>query len=333
MFRMRLLRQVSLLFLLMWLATAISSAQEERTLIATHLGEPVGARDVTESGLSSRGPDYFTFRANVSEVQIRFQAVDPKGIPAAGLEPKDIQVITDGAFSAPIKSFDHVQDAPVLMGIVIDLSESVRPEMQLQEITFTNAVGEIFRPKWDRAFVVAFSNKSSVLQPTTTDFSQVQKAIERSPRVQNLTSLYDAIVATCRDQFAASRSGEKRVLFLFSDGVDNLSIHSLSDAIDYARKAGVVVNAITPADGPADGQRVLRMLTSQTGGYMEVLRNKETPKTSVASLRTLLGGEYMLSFQPPDHRPGAHTVQLKATTEAPIVLQAPAQYFVDGGSR
>ncbi len=320
-----------MLFLLMWLATAGSSAQEERTLIATHLGEPAGGSSTAESALSSHSADHFTFRAEVSEVQVRFQAVDSKGFPAGTLTPKDIEVVTDGVFPAQIKSFGHLQD-PILLGILIDLSESVRPEMQLQEITFANAVNDVFRPRWDRAFAAAFSNKLSVLQPSTADFSQVQRAIERTPRVQNLTSLYDAIVGTCRDQFGAAHSGDRRVLFLFSDGVDNLSIHSLSDAVESARKSGVVINAIAPANGPTEGLQVLRILTTGTGGSLELLRDKQSAKTSVAGLRALVGGEYVLSFHPPNQRPGAHSLELKAMTESPVVLRGPSGYFVAPGS-
>lgn len=300
-----------------------SSAQEERTLIA--IAEPAGARDVMEAGLSSQP---FVFKAEVTEVQIRFLALDRKGQPAAPLQLKDIQVVTDGKDSPAIKSFVQLHSAPITLGILIDLSESIRPEMQLQELAFSEGVSGVLQPARDREFLVAFSSNVSLLQGPTSDFGRVKDALKRSPGSQNLTSLYDAIVRTCQEQFGPVHPGieERRILTLFSDGVDNLSIHSLDDAVDAAIEAGVDIFAVAPENGDPRGQAILKMLADRTGGQLELLRNKQLPEQSVASVQALIGGEYALSFRPLNDRPGAHSVELKA--DLPVVLHARKNFYV-----
>lgn len=94
-----------------------------------------------------------------------------------------------------------------------------------------------------------------------------------------------------------------------------------------------MVNAIAPADGPAEGLQALRLLTSRTGGNLELLRDRQSPKMSVAALQGLNEGEYILSFQPPSRRAGVHSLDLKATTETPIVLLGPGHYSVGDAGR
>lgn len=328
---MRPLRQFSCLVLLICLTAVISSAQKERTLVASRLSAP-GIGAATESGLSTGG---FTLRTDVSEVEVHFVAVDRSGQPVPSLEARDVKVITDGRYSPDIKSFHPLRATPITLGIVVDLSESVRPEMHVQVVAFSDAISQVLRPQQDREFVVAFSNRVSLLQPPTSDFMQVKKILEHSKGDHNLTSLYDAIVRTCRDQFGPkdSSSESQRVLLLFTDGVDNLSIHSLDDAIDEAQASGVAIYAVAQQGGDAEGRRGLEQLTGRTGGALELLRKSQEPDLSVASVRGLAGSEYTLSFRPPLSEPGFHPLELKAVSEPSLVLRARKGYYLDKQSR
>jgi Ca-activated chloride channel family protein len=316
---MRLLLRLSCVLLLLQVAVTGSNAQGERALLAD------AGTAAAETGPSQRS---FVFRSDVEEVQVRFVAIDKKGQPATSLRAQDVQVITDGKDPAPIKSFVQLRSAPVTLGVLIDMSESIRPEMQLQELAFTEGIADILEPQRDRSFLVAFSAHVSVLQGPTSDFARIKNAIQQPAGSHTLTSLYDALVQTCRELFGPPHSGleEHRILSLFSDGMDNLSIHSLDDAIDAAVRAGVTIYAVAPENGPFEGRSVLRTLTERTGGRLELLKKREQPEQSVASVRTLIDGEYALSFRPPNDQPGEHSVQLKA--DLPVVLYAQKEYFV-----
>lgn len=322
------LRRLPFLVLLMCMAVAVSTAQEQPNLTTTHITEPARVRQANDSALFST---IFTLSSDVEEVQVRFAASDRTGRPVPPLHPGDVQVLTDGRFSPEIKSFGPLRAAPITLGIVLDLSESVHSEMHHPVMEFSDAVGEILQPNRDREFVVAFSNRIASLQPPTADFSQVKRALERSSATHDLTSLYDAIVRTCREQFGTGSNSrdEQRILLLFSDGLDNLSIHSLDDAVDAAVSAGVSIYAVAPRAGAEEGRKVLEQLAERTGGSLELLHKKGMPILTVAAIRAMAGNEYALSFRPPNGRPGFHRIELKATAEPSLVLHARGGYFLN----
>lgn len=319
---MRPLRQFSRWVLLMCMAAAGLSAQEERALLATEVAGIGTARPA----LSNDGE--VLFRASVEEVEVRFVATDPTGHPVKNLRSHDVKVIADGKFSPDIKSFGPVRDFPITLGIVVDLSESIRPEMHSEVVATSTALTELLQPARDREFVVAFSNKVNLLQAPTSDFARVKHILENSSGDHNLTSLYDAIVRTCRDEFDYAGPKERRILLLFTDGVDNLSIHSMTDAVDAAREAGVAIYAIAPEFGDPEGRKILRTLAERTGGTLELIRTSKQPDMTIASLQQVLGSEYALTFRPPDDGPGAHPVELHATTTNAIVFRTEKSYYV-----
>jgi VWFA-related protein len=325
---MRPLRRWIFLVLLICQMATLSSAQRERILAAPRVPAPNIGDDAAGSGLS---PGDFLLKTNVSEVEVHFAVFDSAGQLVPKLEAQDVKIIADGKYSPKIKSFGTLRAAPVTLGIVVDLSESVHPEMHGHVVEFSEAVSKFLRPAQDLEFVVAFSNRVSLLQPPTSDFAQVKKALERSTGDQNLTSLYDAIVKTCREQFghADHDSDNKRVLLVFTDGVDNLSFHTLDDAIDEAIEAGVVIYAVAEQGGDVDGRRVLEQLTGRTGGMLELLRKSQDPELSIASVRGIAAGEYSLSFQPPISARGFHALELKAVSQPSLVLRTRKAYYLD----
>ena len=311
------------LILLVSLASTALSAQEDRELSATHIEGPAFERP------HSAVRNIFTVSSEADEVQVRFIATDRAGRSVPQLRVSDVDVLTDENFSPQIKSFGTLRAAPITLGFLVDLSDSIRPEMYTNLASFSDSIGKILQSNRDREFVVAFSSNVELLQPPTADFSQVKRALERGS-AHNLTSLYDAIVRTCREQFGAlSGSGdETRVIVLFSDGMDNLSIHSLDDAVDAAVNAGVSIYAIAQQFGDLKGRQILEQLAERTGGGLELLRRKESPDRSVAEIQALANDEYTLSFRPLNRRPGFHPIELRATKPS-LVLHARKGYYVD----
>lgn len=324
---MRPLRQLVPFVLLMCMAEISLSAQEERALL---VAEEHGIERVSDDAKPAFSKCVFTLTSNVDEVQVEFSALDRGGRAIPDLQAKDVQLIADGKPLSDITSFEQVLHAPITLGILVDQSESIRPDMQLQVVAFSDAVSRILQPGRDQEFAVAFSNHVAVLQSKTSDFTSVKHALEKVAGDHNLTSLFDAIVHACRDQFGAPQdsNAEQRIILLFSDGVDNLSSHGLQDAIEAARASAVTIYAVAPQFGDEEGRQVLRTLTSATGGGLEILRRSAQPDLSVASVRMLARNAYELSFRPPNTQAGFHPLELRAVSQAPLVIDAPNGYFV-----
>ena len=311
--------QLYSLVLLICLAAATSWAQQER------LATRPGAADSSSFASSS---NLYTFRADVDEVEVTFLAQDDRGQPVNGLRPEDIEVLADGKIPAEIKSFKPVAGMPVKLGILLDLSDSMKPEMHIQVVTVTDALTSILRPEQDREFAVAFSNRVALVQAPTQDFAQVKRAIEHASGDHSLTSFFDAIVQTCREQFGTPPEEERRILLVFSDGLDNLSMHSLEDAADAAVRAGVTIFAIAQQDDSEEGLRTLRELTSRTGGTLQLIRKKEPPSMLLASIQGLSEGGYSVNFRPPTATPGFHTIEMRASSLPATIVRTRKSFYV-----
>lgn len=271
----------------------------------------------------------FTVRHQVQEVQVRFIAMDRAGKPVLGLHPEDVEVFDDQVRVPELKSFRLSQYKPLEVGVVVDLSESISSQQQSETLTAADLLAEIFDARRDEAFVVGFSNKARVLQPETTDIRLIRKALLENPGQQGLTSLFDAIVQTCRTEFATNdSSGRQRILLLFSDGSDTLSIHGPDEAVREALRAEATIYAITTNNADADGLKNLKRLAEQTGGRVYVIPKKRGLETLEVAMSQSVRGEYTISFHPATGTAGFHAVRIEMPTRQDVTLRAGGGYYM-----
>jgi len=271
----------------------------------------------------------FTVRHKVEEAQIRFVATDRSGKPVLGLHPEDVEVFDDQIPVPELKSFTVSQYKPLEVGVLVDLSDSISSQQKSESLIAADLLAEIFDTRRDEAFVVGFSNKIRVLQPETTDIRLIRNALLDNPGHQGLTSVFDAVVQTCRTGFAANdASGHERILLLFSDGSDTLSIHGPDDAVSEALRSGVTIYAITSNDADFDGLRNLRRLAEQTGGRVYVIPKKDGLETLKVAMSQSVRGEYTISFRPVTGATGFHPVRIELPTRQDVTLHASSGYYI-----
>lgn len=271
----------------------------------------------------------FTVHRQVQEAQIRFIATDRTGKPVLGLQAEDVQVFDDQVRVPELKSFTLSQYRSLEVGVLVDLSDSISSQQQGETVIAADLLAEIFDARRDEAFVVGFSNKVRVLQPETTDMDLVREALVHNPGRQGLTSLFDAIVQTCQSEFAGrDPDGRRRILLLFSDGSDTLSIHGPDEAVSEALRAGVTIYAITTNDADSDGLRNLKRLAEQTGGRAYFISKRQEVETLKVAMSQSVRGEYTISFHPATGTAGFHPVRIELPTRQDIILRASTGYYM-----
>jgi VWFA-related protein len=142
--------------------------------------------------------------------------------------------------------------------------ESKRAEVVAAALAFARASN----PK-DEMFVVHFNDRARLGLPAGVAFTGDVKELERAISAFDLggtTAIYDALLKA-QSQFRLAAYPVKVVL-LITDGGDNSSHATLSEALDGALQAGISIYAIGAFDENNRDRRpaVLTKLADQTGG-------------------------------------------------------------------
>lgn len=240
-------------------------------------------------------------------VTIGVSVIDADGNPVTGLAMRDFQVTEDGRSVDPVGvGFDS---APISAALVIDRSGSMAEvgKMVGAKEAARAFIGQL-RPA-DSAALIAFDTKVEQLQPFTADTGALLKAVRQLEPVGS-TALYDSIIAGVT---ALEGVAGRRALIVLTDGQDRLSaedaspasMHTLAEAIDTARTAGLAVQVIGLGErnavesGVGIDEEVLRQIAKQTGGQYIYAPDAEDLAALYRRLADALQREYQMSYRSP----------------------------------
>lgn len=230
------------------------------------------------------------------------------------LAPESFDLREDGA-RQKIEFFAHETDAPLSVGLLIDVSPSQLRVLGEERRAATAFLSGVLGPT-DQACVVPFGKDVAVATGFTDDQQQLQAAIDglrvdaggaaNGGRARG-TRLYDAIAEV--SQLMRGRPG-RRVLVLLTDGEDQGSTFSRSQALALAEQAGVILYAVFAADplfywgrgADFDGEAALGPLLARTGGSLVVGSGKESVAAGLARIAAQLRAQYRLGYVPRDPR-------------------------------
>ena len=206
------------------------------------------------------------FRVGVDVNLVMFYAsvVDRNNRFVSGLDQNGFRVLEDGV-EQKIESFAR-EDVPVSMGIVLDLSGSMRgktSQVNRAALAFLQAGNP-----GDEFFLIGFNDRVELLQDYTGDIDEISDALENIV-VAGSTHLYDAIYLGVEKARAGSRS--KKALVVITDGADNTSYYSLKELITEIRASDVQVFCIGLMDDFPRGGIFGRWRNSEAKTYHDAL--------------------------------------------------------------
>ncbi len=211
-------------------------------------------------------------RVQVNEVIVPVTVTDEKGRFVSDLDKTDFRIFEDGK-EQTIRFFSRERNQPVVVGFVLDMSNSVR----LHWKTFQEAVLELVwnllpGDKRFSGFLVTSSTEAELAVKTSSDSEKIVDRI-RKLKPGGGSALYDAIRLACTrtDLVKGEPIEPRRVLIVIGDGSDNNSKVTLDQAIEIAQRGLVTIYAIsTSAYGfRSEGAANLERMASETGGRVE----------------------------------------------------------------
>ena len=244
-----------------------------------------------------------TIRKRVDEVNVLFIATDKHGKFVRNLTQNDFNFLDDHKPVQSIVNFKRETDLPLRMGLLIDVSGSVRTRFDFEQDAANSFMQHVLRAGFDKAFVMGFNSTHQVTQDFTDNVDRLSAGV-RSLHDGGGTALYDAIYDACHDKLLKESSDRpmRKALILLSDGDDNQSEHSLVQAVEMAQRAEVIIYAISTDDSGLilRGDKNLERLAAATGGRAFFPFKMKDIKNSFAAIEDELRSQYVVSYHPAD---------------------------------
>jgi len=243
-----------------------------------------------------------TIRKRVDEVNVLFIATDRHGKFVRNLNQNDFSILDDHKPVHTIVNFRRETDLPIQMGLLVDMSASVRGRFDFEKEAATGFLQHVLRSGYDKAFVVGF-NKTSHLTQDFTDNVQLLSAGVHQLNGGGGTALYDAIYKACKEKLhERSDRPVRKAIIVLSDGEDNQSEVTRAQAIEMAQRSEVLIYAISTDDSGLilRGDKVLEDIASATGGRAFFPFKMKDITHSFASIEDELRSQYAVSYQPSD---------------------------------
>lgn len=204
----------------------------------------------------------------------------------------------------------------------MDTSNSIRDRLKFEQDAATSFLYSVIRRTKDQAFVMTFDDEPSIVQAFTDDAGRLRDEIVKT-RAGGGTAVYDAIYTACSQELShpPRPPGDqpdvvRRVMIVISDGDDNLSTHTRSEAIEMAQLYSVVIYTISTstqwiqlsqtdpyklADRKThltEGDKILQDLADETGGRAFFPYHVDDLDQSFQDIGDELRNQYSIAYIP-----------------------------------
>lgn len=243
------------------------------------------------------------FRADSTLVLVPVTVVDRRGAVVNGLA-SDAFTLTENGVRQQIRSFSQ-QDAPVSLGIVLDLSGSMRRVLATAKESL-RALLKDANPA-DEAFLNAVSSRPRAFLGFTHNLYDILDRIAFEDARGN-TALIDTIYASLRQLRSGAHA--RKALLVISDGMDNHSRYSREELLRFAVEADAQIYAIAASAGshtakPIElmeekkGTLLLEELAAKTGGISFTVHRQDEIASAAATIGQALRNQYAIGYVPP----------------------------------
>src|SRR5215471_9013083 len=293
-----------------------------------------------------------TFIREVNLVDVLFTVLNRRNKLVPDLEESDFKVFDEGK-PQEIRYFSKQTDLPLRIGMLLDTSNSIRDRIKFEQDASVSFLFSVLRHNKDQAFVMTFDDEPQILQSFTSDAGALRDQI-MGTRAGGGTAIYDAVYQACSTQLNHPPRPEgdqpdivRRVMILISDGEDNLSTHTRSEAIEMAQLYSVVIYSISTStqwvtlDDPSkeksgnrkyhltEGDKVLQDLADETGGRSFYPYHVDDLDQSFQDIGEELRNQYSLAYNPSNHQLDGryHKIKIETPGEKGYQVRARRGYY------
>ena len=276
---------------------------------------------------TAEAPAEITFRSNVNEVRVSFSTTDKQDRVVATLRPSDFAIVDRDLVVRDFRSFILSDYTRLNIVLLVDASDSLQPHLKQEFSNVIQVIGQSNGVSEDSFSVVSFRGLKPSLLCQGNCRALDLGAQFLSVAAGGTTPLYDSLV------FAARMLGESRdlhtrkILVVFSDGFDTISLSSLNDAINSALQSDAAIYSVDFSKPPhlGPGTDVLRGLAASSGG-----RYFTAESGSQQILDTILEdfhATYTVAYKLPSSAEGFHPLRILPTHDLGLQFHCRRGYY------
>src|SRR5688572_4491237 len=273
------------------------------------LAVPLGARQ-TVDGRSKN------FRAASELVTTAVTVRDAEGRLVKTLEQKDFTIEEDGV-PQPITQFTK-ERVPVSLSLALDISDSMRGQRMSDARTALAHFLDKLLAIEDEASLVGFNHEARLFCAWTLDKGGMRARLDEI-KPSGGTAMYDAVDVSL--PLFDSRQHQRAAIVLVSDGADTASDTTPTLLKRKLNRTDVFLYAIgIDSQDARNSTRInpftLQELTSQGGGYTEIIRSTAELGPATERIAEELNQQYMVGYTPIKRADGKyHIVRVKVSNE------------------
>jgi VWFA-related protein len=306
--------------------------------------------DASQASPAGQTPTVIQSRVNL--VDVLFTVLNRRNKLVPDLEKADFKIFDDKA-PQEIRYFARQTDLPLRIGMLLDTSNSIRDRLKFEQDASTNFLFSVLRRNKDEAFVMTFDDEPQVIQKFTGDAGALRDEIFKT-RAGGGTAIYDAIYAACLNELShpPRPPGDqpdvvRRVMILISDGDDNLSTHTRTEAIEMAQRASVVIYTISTStqwialsetdpykaanrkNHLTSGDQILQDLAEETGGRAFYPYHVDDLDQSFQDIGDELRNQYSIAYNPTNYVMDGryHKIRIETPDHKGYQVRARRGYF------
>jgi len=235
----------------------------------------------------------FKLNVNVDLTEVHVSVTDEKDHPVGNLIKENFRLFEDRK-EQQITVFKY-EDIPVSLGLVVDNSRSIEPRKQRLD---TAALSFVRKGNADdETFIVHFDDEPRLSQEFTDSIPLLEDTLARM-KPYGQTAIYDALILALGQMDKAKYT--KRVILLITDGVDNSSKHTLSEAIEAAKRSSVAIYTVglLSVSGGQKAEDSLIRLAEVSGGHAYFPNDVDEARTIMERVAKDLREQYTLGYFP-----------------------------------
>jgi Ca-activated chloride channel homolog len=278
------------------LASSINTVSAQTDLNEVHIA-PLRDRNIEKQSSSGIRSGFLAIRKTVNLVLVPVTITDRMDRIVRGLEKKNFRIF-EGDQEQKIRDFSS-QDAPVSLGIILDISGSMQDKFQRAK----EAVVEFCQDAnpQDEMFLITFSDSPHLLTGFTSNVNEIQNELTLTAP-HGRTALLDAIYLGIHEMQHARYS--RKALLIISDGGDNNSRYTEGELKSVIEEAGVMIYTIGIYDSyfptPEErlGPELMSEISAVTGGRSFTIDNPNDLPEVASKIGAEIRNQYLLAYRP-----------------------------------